>query len=419
MGVVNETQKVHNFMLLKIYNRWLNSYLGIPRAVWFLALVNLVNRCGSMVIGFITIYLTQALHFDIRAAGYVLGCFGVGALAGAFLGGKLTDKFGYHLVQLWSLLLNGIMLFVLSQVQDFWGMCGAVFVLSLVAESFRPANSVAVLRNSTYETRTRSVSLMRMAFNMGWTIAPLMGGLLVGFGWNWLFWIDGLTCIVAAFALRWLLPPGVSVSAPEAPPNLEAGSTSLSPYRDRRFLYFWVLTFLGAVVFMQILWTVPVFFKEIYHWTEFQIGMMVAFNGLVVFTVEMPLIFRIEHKRPMLQFVQFGLLLYALSYLCLVLPIPFALAALFYMFLISIGEIFVMPFSSNFMYEQAGHGNQGAYSAFYGMSYSVANIIAPLLGTQIIAAYGYQSLWFFAAGLAIVALLGFRIMDKHGLQEKA
>ena len=221
-------------MILKIYNRWLNSYLGIPRAVWFLALVNLVNRCGSMVIGFITIYLTQQLHFDIRSAGYILGCFGVGALGGAFLGGKLTDRFGYYLVQIWSLLLNGVMLIVLFQIQSFWAMCLGVFVLSLVAESFRPANSVAVLRNSTYETRTRSVSLLRMAFNIGWTIAPVVGGLLVVFGWEWLFWIDGLTCIVAALAYRLLLPPGTEVSAPEAPASHEENTPVLSPYRDRR-----------------------------------------------------------------------------------------------------------------------------------------------------------------------------------------
>jgi predicted MFS family arabinose efflux permease len=404
-------------MILKMYNRWLNSYLGIPRAVWFLALVNLVNRCGSMVIGFITIYLTQQLHFDIRAAGYILGCFGVGALGGAFLGGKLTDRFGYYLVQIWSLLLNGLMLIILFQVQSFWAMCLGVFVLSLVAESFRPANSVAVLRNSTYETRTRSVSLMRMAFNMGWTISPVVGGLLVAFGWKWLFWIDGLTCIVAALAYRWLLPPGMEVSAPEAPESHEENTPILSPYRDRRFIYFWLLSFVGAIVFMQIMWTIPVFFKEIYHWTEFQIGMMIAFNGLVVFTVEMPLIFRIEKKRPVLQFVQFGLLLYMLSYLSLVLPIPFVLAALLYMFIISLGEIFVMPFSSNFMYERAGHGNQGAYSAMYGMSYSVANIVAPLLGTQVIAAFGYHSLWVFIAALAIVALFGFRKLDKYGVSE--
>ncbi|MBU6341126.1 MAG: MFS transporter [Bacteroidetes bacterium] len=402
-------------MLLTLYHRWLRSYRGISRAVWFLAAVNLVNRTGSMVIGFITIYLTQALHFDIRSAGYILGCFGVGAIGGAYLGGKLTDRIGYYQVQLWSLVLNGVMLLVLYFMLDFWMICGTVFLMSLVSEAFRPANSVAVLRNSTLETRTRSVSLMRMAFNIGWTISPVVGGFLVSFGWSWLFWIDGLTCIAAALALRWLLPPGVEVSAPETALAVHGEGGPMSPYRDRRFLFFWGLTFLGALVFMQIVWTVPVYFKQAHQWPEYLIGLVMAINGLLVFVVEMPLIYLIEKRRPMLWFVRLGLLMYILAYLSFNLPVSGILSALSYMLFISLGEIFVMPFSSNYMYRESEKGNQGAYSAFYGMSYSVANIIAPLLGTQMIAAWGFSSLWYTLSGLALLSLAGFRILEKWPL----
>ena len=74
----------------------------------------------------------------------------------------------------------------------------------------------------------------------------------------------------------------------------------------------------------------------------------------------------------------------------------------------------VMPFSSNFAYAKAAEQkNKGQYMAMYGLAYSVANILAPLLGTQIIAAWGYQVLWAITLGLSVVALAGFYWLDQR------
>ena len=97
-----------------------------------------------MVLIFLSVYLTKHLGYDIRDAGYIMTSFGLGALGGMWLGGMATDRFGYFPVMVWSLLLNGVMLIGLLAIKDFWPMCIAVFSLSLVAETFRPANQVAI-----------------------------------------------------------------------------------------------------------------------------------------------------------------------------------------------------------------------------------------------------------------------------------
>lgn len=416
-------------MLFRLYRHWLSAYLGIPRTIWFLAFINLINRCGGMVISFITLYLTQRLHFSIAEAGYVMGFFGLGALLGAYLGGRLTDKFGYFWVQFWSLFFNGILLLVLMLVEQFWPMCAAVFVMSVISEVFRPANSVSIAQNSEPETRTRSISLYRMSANLGWTIAPTVGGLLVVFGWHWLFWVDGLTCIMAAFLLLSYLPirvgkPSVA-TAPTPSIGLESETSptpdpvqTRSPYRDREYLWFILLTLLNAVVFMQILWTVPVFFKEVYQWSERQIGLMVALNGLIVFLVEMPLIHRIEGKKPPLVQVRIGLLLYILAYLAFVVPFGPFVAAVLFMIAISLGEIFVMPFSSNYSMGRSGKYNQGQYMGLYVMAYSVSNVIAPLFGTQVIAAWGYHTLWYLVVALAGIVWVGFGLLERRSASRR-
>ncbi len=318
-------------MLKKFYTHWLESYRGIPRVIWYLSIVSLVNRCGAFVISFLAIYMTKKLGFPLEQAGYVMMCFGVGALTGAFVGGKLTDKLGYHPVQFWSLMLNGIVLLLMMLVRDIWIMGLAVFAMSFASEVFRPANSVAIAQHCEPETRTRSISLYRMAVNLGWTLAPALGGMLVVFGWEWLFWIDGLTCIAASLTLLWLLAPKPKQSLAHNSEETEASKTvSISPYRDRNFLLFVLLTMLGAVVFMQILWTIPLFWQKTYEWSEGQIGKMLALNGLLVFFIEMPLVHRLEGRAPALGYVRFGLILYAVSFALCLLPAGIVAALLVY-----------------------------------------------------------------------------------------
>ncbi len=143
------------------------------------------------------------------------------------------------------------------------------------------------------------------------------------------------------------------------------------------------------------------------------IGLVTAVNGLLVFMVEMPLIYGIEGRRSRLHYVRFGLVLYAVSYLSFLFPPGGLITAMIYIVAISFGEMFVMPFSSNFVFAYAEKGSAGSYMALYGIAYSVANIIAPILGTQVIAHWGYQVLWLVLGVLAAISWGGFWLLEKR------
>ena len=171
---------------------------------------------------------------------------------------------------------------------------------------------------------------------------------------------------------------------------------------------------------MQIMWTVPAFFSQVYGWHEAAIGAMSAVNGITVMTLEMPLIFRIEHKRPPMWFVRLGIMCYMTAYLAFTLPASLGwFLAIFYMIVISFGEIFVMPFSTSWATKQGSTARQGQYLALYTMAYSVSNVVAPMLGTQVIAAWGFTALWFVLSGLGILAFCGFWYLEKISTKSKS
>ena len=121
-----------------------HAYTGMSGATWWLALVMFVNRAGTMVLPFLTVYLREEMNYSIAEAGWEVAFFGIGAILGNFIGGILTDKIGFYPVQFWSLFLNGVLFIVLGQMQTFWQIGSCMFIIGVVGEAFRPANAAAV-----------------------------------------------------------------------------------------------------------------------------------------------------------------------------------------------------------------------------------------------------------------------------------
>ncbi|HMB51740.1 MAG TPA: MFS transporter, partial [Thermoanaerobaculia bacterium] len=84
-----------------------DAFAGLPRAAWLLSVITFVHRSGTMVLPFLTLYLTGPLGYTSEHAAWMFAVFGLGSLAGTYLGGWATDRFGSQPVQAWSLVAAG------------------------------------------------------------------------------------------------------------------------------------------------------------------------------------------------------------------------------------------------------------------------------------------------------------------------
>ncbi len=393
-----------------------NAYGGIPRPIWLLALVMLVNRSGTMVIPFMTVYLTRQLQFTLGEAGLVMSLFGVGSIAGAYLGGRLTDRFGHYLIQIGALLLGGLGFIGLGQLHTLPQISIGIFGLSLLAETFRPANGAAIAQYSTDENRTRAYSLSRLAVNLGWSIGPVVGGFLATIGWEYLFWVDGLTCISAGAVLWAFLPRPAAVLHPtQSVDDSNAEVPIQSAYRDKTYLWFILFATLNAIAFFQFFFVVPVYFRQSLGLNEFDIGLSMSLNGLLIVAIEMLLVYRLDGRRNPLVYIVYGVLLNGLAFLLLNLFVGYALAAVLTCVLaITFGEMLSMPFMNTFWANRANDRNRGQYAGLYSMCYSMAHILAPTVGTQVAERAGFLVLWFLIAGCCGVSALGFWWLSRQG-----
>ncbi|WP_315816545.1 MFS transporter [Paraflavitalea speifideaquila] len=271
---------------------------------------------------------------------------------------------------------GGILFMILGQMRSFPGICVLSFLLSLVNESFRPANSTAVAYYSKLENRTRSFSLNRLAINLGWALGSAAGGLIAAYDYELLFWVDGCTNIAAAILMWFLLPPSkTQVAKKEA--AKEIPDPSHSAYQDKVFLWFIVLTTLFAASFFQIFNNLTAYYKNVLHFSEQYIGLLNAMNGVIITLIEMVLVFKLEGRRSKLYYITLGVFLCGVAYLMLNVFHMNASLAIAMMALITFGEILAMPFMNSYWIARSGNHNRGQYAGLYTIAWSVAQTLGP------------------------------------------
>ncbi len=391
-----------------LISNYVNTFKGLSKEVWWLSLITLINRAGTMVIPFLSLYLTQSLNFTLKDVGWIMSFFGLGSVVGSWLGGKLTDQIGSYKVMLGSLLLTGILFVLLQFVTTFEEFCASIFILMLVADTFRPAMFVALSAYSKPENKTRSVTLIRLAINLGFSAGPAVGGFIITtLSYKGLFWVDGVTCALAAILLLNVLNPKKARVLDEV-----KNDNPVSVYSDKIFLVFLIAMMIFGVVFLQYFSTIPLYYKEAHHLSEFQIGLLMGMNGFVIFALEMPLVKWLENGRyTKIGLMIFGGILLALSILVFNVT-SWSGILVIGMLMMTIGEMIAFPFSNAFAMESAKKGNQGEYMALYSVAFSIAHIFGHNSGMHLVEEVGFETTWYVIFALSLLSGVFLLIVKK-------
>jgi predicted MFS family arabinose efflux permease len=390
-------------MIQTAFQRYINNFKGFTREVWILTLITFINRAGTMVLPFLSKYLKENLHFTYGQVGWIMVAFGFGSMLGSWLGGKLSDKIGFYKIMVFSLFTSGIMFFIIQYITTFWGLCIGMFAIMTIADMFRPAMFVSLGTYAKPENRTRALTLVRLAVNLGFTAGPALGGLIImNLGYRGLFWVDGSSCIVSILIFT------ILVKERKKPADLDVVSSETeiptSVFKDKIFWIFLFICFVTAILFFQLFTTLPLYHNEKFGLTEFQSGLLLSLNGLLIFFLEMPIVSISQRKNiDKLKIILWGSLLMSLSFYVLMINTWAGILIISIIF-ITFGEMFIFPFSNSFALSRAPKGHEGRYMALFTMSFSLAHIASSKTGLEIIGHFGYQSNWFIMGTLGIIAV---------------
>ena len=114
-------------MLQRIITGYRNAFRGLPRNVWLLSMVLLVNRSGTMVLPCLSLYATTRLGFEPYVAGIALAACGLGGIVSGFIGGWLTERIGTLRTQLLSFALSTPGFLMLGQLETIASLSAGLF----------------------------------------------------------------------------------------------------------------------------------------------------------------------------------------------------------------------------------------------------------------------------------------------------
>ncbi len=439
-----------------------DAFAGLPRRVWLLSAVTLIHRSGTMVLPFLTLYLTTQRGMSVRTAGLFLAVYGVGSAMGAILSGRLAERVGT--VRAMQATLGGaaIGFFGLGMATEPRSIAAILFLTSLAAEGFRTPSSADLGLSIPPHVRARGFALRRLAINLGMSIGPAVGGLLATVDYRWLFLADGATCLLAAIAVTlWLRPrePAhretrdggtapqtegdgvarageVDSAAADSAETLVAGADragaapvaagvraadadvgereptpARSLWRDRVFVAALGCTVLLDLVFVQLFGTYPLTLHQDFAYSEAMVGAVLAFSTILIVLFEMVLVHRLSGRRP-LAVVASGCVAVTIGF-ALIPYDPRVLFALLAVAIITLGEMLTHPIIEGFVADRVPEAQMGRAMGILTAAFSITFVLAPIVGTLVYDLYGYRILWLGNAAVALVTALGFAAIDAY------
>lgn len=354
---------------------------------------------------FLTIYLSRELGFGTRFATLAIGTAGLGSIFGSILGGQLADQVGRRTVMLAALFGSAACLVLLSFIQGRLPFLLGIFAFALIVDMYRPAASAMIGDLVASEKRQYSFGLVYISINLGFAIAPPLGGMLATVSYQWLFWGDAITTalygLIVLFLVNETSPKEADCEVPARTVFVFAALKHM--VTNLPFVVFCLAAFMSHVVFTQSFSTLPIAIMQL-GYTEAQFGRLIAINGFLIVILQLPLTRWLSRYNRIWVIAVGGLFIavgFGLGVFATTLPM--------FAFTIAIwtcGEMFQAPFTQAVVTDLAPAHLRGRYLGVFSMCFALALSIGAPVGGAIMDQWGQAVLWqaCFWIGLAAVML---------------
>ena len=392
----------------------MNNYLSqFDRRVWALFVGRIISATGfSIVIPFLSIYFNQDLGIPATTIGAVfLVSTGFGAL-GQIIGGEVADRVGRRKIMILAMSSRAMIFVGISVViyysNDFLFIAALVVCSSFVGSLFEPASNAMVADVVAPSKRLEAYGLLRIGQNIGWTLGPLLGGLLAIWGYSTLYLLTAISSATVAVIIFLFVKESVKRDLGRKRLSIKG----LWELRER------ATPFLVFSLFSIFLWLVMAQMSSVYSlystnevgMSLTEIGYLYAINGAIVVALQLPLARFIVRFR-MTTVTAVGALVYAVGYFSVAFASDFWMLA-GSMVVITMGEIITSPSSMNLVANLSPENERGRYMGIFGLFTSTGWSLGPFVGGILYDAFNNEPylLWGGVSLFAIISAIGYFAM---------
>ena len=387
---------------MKLVSRFIRLVWGgdVDRALRPVLAVSLAGSiAGSSVYTYLGIWAIKSLGAaqSTLAFAYLIGAVLAGVTG--YGGGHFSDRVGRR-----PLILAGwgfqalVPLLLLAVGHHVTAGLALLALLPVFGSLGNAADQAMVADLVAPERQEAAYASVRVASNLGVTIGPPLGGLLlVGSHWPHL-WIGTFVLAAAGFAIAVRYIPRGGAYAPEAPPTRGSLGVIL---RDSPFLLFMLSSVFATATYVATETLLPISVTTTHHLAPAAWGFIMILNPIFVTVFQLRLT---RWAAPIPASVKLGLAMPMMGVPFLLLnwngsaPVIMLVIVIFV-----IGEMLWVPTSQAVVAALAPPDIRGAYMGAFGGTWSVGWALTPFLGLQVRHAFGDATMWETVAALGVLA----------------
>ena len=391
-----------------------------PRTFWALVAANFIDTIGgTLLFPYFSLYVTQRFGVGMTEAGLLLAVFSLSGMAGAGLGGALTDRFGRRGIVLFGLVFSAAGALTLGMVGELWMFYPLAAVVGLLGSVADPARQAIIADVLPENQRAEGFGLMRVAGNLAWIIGPTIGGLLAGYSFMWLFILDFITSCLTAVVIYLLVPETMPQAVPCAKPQgmVQVFAGYRHVFKDGFFMGVVAASMLMLIVYQQLYSTLSVYLRDSHGVSAQGYGLLLSLNAGLVVLLQLWVTRRIKARPPLLMMVA-GTMLYAVGFGM------FGFVSAYWLFvvaavIITAGEMIVVPVAQSLAAILAPADMRGRYMAVWGLAWAIPSTIGPVAAGLVMDNLNPNLVWYASIVLCSAGAMGYYLLHTRAQKRLA
>ncbi len=356
-----------------------------------------------MVFPFLVLYIHRGLGLSLELASSVAACWGLGSFVAGPLGGWASDRIDPVRLMGASMAGAGCLMVGFPWIRSLPWLVLCTFCLALLADLGRPSTMTALARLGGSEHGREAFALNYMAINLGMSIGPTLGGFLAEVDYRYLFWVDGVSSVIAASVL---LLSGTVCPPVEKHPDRHV---DWNIGRPALRMYFWLSLFFWS--FMTFFAAGPVYAVKWLHLSEHDVGYIWLFNTLLIVLTNI-WVNRLVSPYSLPKLLAAGCTCQALSYLTLIVAPGVGGLAVATLWL-TLGEMLLFSNANAYVAQMVPPEKMGRAMGINSLCVSLSLITsAPTMG-YFFSRHGPVWLWAAMGAAAGLAALGMARLPGH------
>ncbi len=394
--------------LLLLSQFYIQSYRGLSTTCWRGLILSLLESTCVSTFYFLSIYFVNDLQMSIATAGTIISAYGFGAIAGGYVGGKLSDLSSPTKIMTMSLSIQAVCYLLFTKLHSVSLLFANVILLGMASYAFLTANYLWVLDQCRLEAeRFKALNMLSMFSNLGFGISGMLIGAAASYGFHTIFFTTGVLLASLAVYIGFI----DNKKNQEFSHQAEESARHSVEMENRKPNHLTVIMALISVLFIgsivaQLSSGYAIYINEIFKEMGMSaVSILFTLNALIVVFFATPIGQHINqyNKLTMLSIscflIGFGMCMLSFSSL-------FSMAILACI-IYTVGEIIYFSLVQLVCYEAGEKKAKGKSLGRYRVVYGASRVVGPFVGTAIYHHFSGEMLWYVCGLVGTLCMLGF------------